>query len=93
VDRQFPTQRLDQGGENIVINGNSHACELTPLTLELLAQSRVAPAYFVVARGGKNASARLLAHCSLRSLRLSRAARDFPTLAAGLFSLITAPPS
>jgi hypothetical protein len=41
VDRQFPTQRLDQGGENIVINGNSHACELTPLTLELLAQSRV----------------------------------------------------
>ena len=29
----------------------------TPLELELLAQSRVAPAYFVVACRGKNASA------------------------------------
>ena len=44
-----------------------------PLVLELLAQSRVESAYFVVARRGKG---------RLRSLLLSTAARDFPTLAA-----------
>jgi mannose-6-phosphate isomerase-like protein (cupin superfamily) len=40
---------------------------------ELLAQSRVEPAYFVVARRGKNASARSSS---------ARRARDLPTLAA-----------
>ena len=38
------------------------------LVLELLAQSRVEPAYYVVARRGKNGSR---FHCSLRSLRLA----------------------
>ena len=33
--------------------------------------SRVQPAYFVVVRRGKNASARSSVHCSLRSLRLA----------------------
>jgi hypothetical protein len=47
---------------------------------ELLAQSRLESAYFAVARRGKNASRGVLG--SLRSLRLSMAARDFPTLAA-----------
>ena len=40
--------------------------------IELLAQSRVESAYFVVARGGRTP----------RSFLLSTAARDFPTLAA-----------
>ena len=47
---------------------------LSHLDLKLLAQSRVESAYFVVARGRKE---------RLRSLLLSTAARDFPTLAAG----------
>jgi hypothetical protein len=45
--------------------------------LELLAQSRMESAYFVVARRGKR----------LRSLLLSTAVRDFPTLAARAFLL------
>jgi hypothetical protein len=46
--------------------------DLDAIDIELLAQSRVEPAYFVVARRGKSASA--LLH--------STAARDFPMLAA-----------
>jgi hypothetical protein len=49
------------------------------LVLELVAQSRVEPAYFVVARRGKNAS-----------LLISTAARDFPTLAASAWSVTRA---
>jgi hypothetical protein len=29
VGRQFPAERLDERREDIVVNGNSHACELT----------------------------------------------------------------
>jgi hypothetical protein len=75
VDRQFPTQRLDQGGENIVINGNSHACELTRPS------SRSCSRIALNTHRRRRRSQRKL---RLRSLLLRAAARDFPTLAADL---------